>query len=56
MAYILIAVAGWLSTVLEGFNSTARLWRSQKLLNWTWTPTFVGSDCIAQRSSAECCG
>jgi translocator protein len=43
VVYILIAVAGWWVTLSEGFNSTAfRLWMTQMLLNWAWTPVFFG--------------
>jgi tryptophan-rich sensory protein len=43
LVYILIAVAGWRVTISEGFNSTAfRLWMTQMLLNWAWTPVFFG--------------
>lgn len=43
LVYILIALAGWRVSISEGFNSTAfRLWTSQMLLNWTWTPVFFG--------------
>ena len=43
VVYILIAVAGWRVTLSEGFNSTAfRLWMTQMLLNWAWTPVFFG--------------
>lgn len=43
LVYILIAVAGWRVTIFEGFNSAAfRLWMTQMLLNWAWTPVFFG--------------
>lgn len=43
LVYILIAIAGWRVTIIDGFNSTAfRLWMVQMILNWTWTPTFFG--------------
>ncbi|MDP9838715.1 MULTISPECIES: TspO/MBR family protein [Rhizobium/Agrobacterium group] len=43
LVYILIAIAGWRVTTVEGFNSIAfRLWMAQMLSNWTWTPVFFG--------------
>jgi len=43
LVYILIAVAGWRVAISEGFNSAAfRLWMTQMLLNWAWTPVFFG--------------
>ncbi|MCM2456593.1 tryptophan-rich sensory protein [Rhizobium sp. CG4] len=43
LVYILIAVAGWRVAIFEGFNSAAfRLWMTQMLLNWAWTPVFFG--------------
>ena len=43
VVYILIAIAGWRVIITEGFNSTAfRLWLTQMVLNWVWTPVFFG--------------
>ncbi len=43
LIYILIAIAGWRVTIIEGFHSTTfRLWLMQMILNWTWTPVFFG--------------
>jgi len=40
--YILIAVAGWRTFLIDRTGAAMRLWVGQMLLNWAWTPVFFG--------------
>jgi tryptophan-rich sensory protein len=40
--YILIAVAGWRTFLVDRAGPAMKLWIGQMLLNWSWTPVFFG--------------
>jgi len=40
--YILIAVAGWRTFLIDRNGTAMKLWIGQMLLNWAWTPVFFG--------------
>jgi tryptophan-rich sensory protein len=39
----MIAVAGWRTLLLDGGGGATKLWITQLLLNWAWTPIFFGA-------------
>src|SRR5205809_5330325 len=42
--YILIAIAGWRTWLIEGVKGRAiKIWIGQMILNWLWTPLFFGA-------------
>lgn len=41
--YVMIAVAGWRTLLLDGGGRATKLWITQLLLNWAWTPIFFGA-------------
>ncbi|TAU81077.1 TspO/MBR family protein [Rhizobium leguminosarum] len=46
--YILIAIAGWRTWLIEGVKGRAiKIWIGQMILNWLWTPLFFGAHAMS---------
>lgn len=38
--YVLIAIAGWRTFMLDGMGAAMGIWIVQMILNWLWSPAF----------------